>query len=124
MQDRIEWKSDAPIRVAPDAFRGCHGLYGLSFARLPVPAEVDPAAGPEDFSRWFDGLVDELSRLPGLPTFTVGGGTFDLDAKPPRLRLLEALKTPKTILDKERSLWAAARRARARRLVPHPAKRG
>jgi hypothetical protein len=113
-----------PVRVAPGAFRDCHGLSGLSFARLPVPTEVDPEAGPEDFSWWFDGLVDELSRLPGLRTFAVGGGTFDLDAKPPRLRRLEALKTPKSILDKERSLWAAARRARACRLGPPPANRG
>ena len=113
-----------PVRVASGAFRGCRGLAGLSFARLPVPAEVAPEAGPEDFSLWFDGLVDELSRLPGLRTFSAGGGTFDLDAKPPRLRRLEALKTPKDILDKERSLWAAARRARAHRLGPPPAGRG
>lgn len=107
-----------PVRVAPDAFRGCHGLSGLSFARLPVPTEIDPEAGPEDFSWWFDGLVDELSRLSGLREFTAGGGTFDLDAKPPRLRRLESLKTPKPILDNERRAWAAAKRARAKRLGP------
>ena len=107
-----------PVRVAPGAFRGCHGLSGLSFARLPVPTEIDPEAGPEDFSWWFDGLVDELSRLSGLREFTAGGGTFDLDAKPPRLRRLESLKTPKPILDNERRAWAAARRARAKRLGP------
>ena len=107
-----------PVRVAPGAFRGCQGLSGLSFARLPVPTEIDPEAGPEDFSWWFDGLVDELSRLSGLREFTAGGGTFDLEAKPPRLRQLEALKTPKPILDNERLAWAAAKRARAKRLGP------
>ena len=104
--------------MAPGAFCGCQGLSGLSFARLPVPAEIVPEAGPEDFSWWFDGLVDELSRLSGLREFTVGGGTFDLDAKPPRLRQLEALKTPKPILDNGRRAWAAAKRARAKRLGP------
>ena len=113
-----------PVRVAPGAFRGCQGLSGLSFARLPGPAEIDPEAGPEDFSWWFDGLVDELSRLSGLREFTVGGGTFDLDAKPPRLRRLESLKTPKPILENERRAWAAAKRARARRLGPPLAGRG
>lgn len=107
-----------PVRVAPGAFCGCQGLSGLSFARLPVPTEIDPEAGPEDFSWWFDGLVDELSRLSGLREFTAGGGTFDLDAKPPRLRRLESLKTPKPILDNERRAWAAAKRARAKRLGP------
>lgn len=107
-----------PVRVAPGAFCGCQGLSGLSFARLPVPTEIDPEAGPEDFSWWFDGLVDELSRLSGLREFTAGGGAFDLDAKPPRLRQLESLKTPKPILDNERRAWAAARRARAKRLGP------
>ena len=113
-----------PVRVAPGAFRGCQGLSGLSFARLPVPTEIDPEDGPEAFSWWFDGLVDELSRLSGLREFTAGGGTFDLDAKPPRLRRLEALKTPKPILDNERRAWAAAKRARARRLGPPLARRG
>ena len=109
-----------PIRVAPGAFRDCQGLSGLSFARLPVPADFSPEDGPEAFSWWFDGFVTELSLLPGLREFTVGGGTFDLDAKPPRLRRLEALKTPKPILDNERRAWAAAKRARAKRLGPRP----
>ena len=107
-----------PVRVVPGAFRDCRGLSGLSFARLPVPADFSPEDGPEAFSWWFDGLVTELSRLSGLREFTVGGGTFDLDAKPPRLRLLESLKTPKPILDNERRAWAAAKRARAKRLGP------
>lgn len=107
-----------PIRVALGAFRGCQRLSGLSFARLPVPADARPEDDPEDFSWWFDGLVTGLSRLPGLREFTVGGGTFDLDAKPPRLRRLESLKTPKPILDNERRAWAAAKRARAKRLGP------
>lgn len=105
-----------PVRVAPGAFRGCQGLSGLSFARLPVPTEIDPEDGPETFSWWFDGLVTGLSCLSGLREFTVGGGTFDLDAKPPRLRRLESLKTPTPILDNERRAWAAAKRARAKRL--------
>ena len=112
------------IGFSPGAFRGCRGLSGLSFARLPVPADFGPEDGPEAFSWWFDGLVDELSRLSGLREFTVGGGTFDLDAKPPRLRRLESLKTPKPILDNERRAWAAAKRARARRLGPPLARRG
>ena len=107
-----------PVRVAPGAFRDCEGLSGLSFSRLPVPAELDPEDGPDALSWWFDGLVTELSRLSGLREFAVGGGTFDLDAKPPRLRWLEALKTPKPILDNERRVWTAARRARAKRLGP------
>ena len=49
---------------------------------------------------------------------------FDLDAKPPRLRRLESLKTPKIILEKERSLYTAVRRARARHLGPPLAGRG
>ena len=111
--NRSAWR---PARSG--AFRGCQGLSGLSFARLPVPTDFRPEDGPEEFSWWFDGLVDELSRLSGLREFTAGGGTFDLDAKPPRLRQLEALKTPKVILDNERRAWAAAKRARAKRLGP------
>ncbi len=107
-----------PVRVAPGAFRGCQGLSGLTFAKLPVPAEVVPEDGAEAVSRWFDELVTELSQLSGLRKFTVGSGTFDLDAKPPRLRQLESLKTPETILENERRNWTAARRARAKRLGP------
>ena len=107
-----------PVRVASGAFRGCQGLSGLSFARLPVPAEVMLEDGAEAVSRWFDELVTELSHLSGLREFTVGSGTFDLDAKPPRLRQLESLKTPETILENERRIWAAVRRARAKRLGP------
>ena len=107
-----------PVRVAPGAFRGCQGLSGLTFAKLPVPAEVVPEDGAEAVSRWFDELVTELSQLSGLRKFTVGSGTFDLDAKPPRLRQLESLKTPETILENERRNWTAARRARTKRLGP------
>lgn len=120
MQHQIKWMGGEPVRVAPGAFRGCRGLSGLSFARLPVPADFKPEDGPEDFSWWFDGFVTDLSLLSGLREFTAGGGTFDLDAKPPRLRQLEALKTPKPILDNERRAWAAAKRARAKRLGPRP----